>query len=67
MPAIAAEPVSPLVAPRIVMRGGSDEDADTAAFPITTVVLAAALLARRYSNRFPKNCSAQSLNAQVGP
>ena len=48
-PWIAALPVSPEVAPRIVI-----------AFCVDPCV-------KKYSNRFPKNCNATSLKANVGP
>ncbi len=54
-PYIAADPVSPLVAPITVKCSRSP------------LVLPTFLLTRKNSNMFPKNCNATSLNAKVGP
>lgn len=56
-PAMAADPVSPEVAPRIFKR----------CLCLASAVKAAFLRAKKYSNRFPKNCNATSLKAKVGP
>lgn len=54
-PYIAADPVSPLVAPITVKWCRS--------FPF----FPSFRLTRKYSNKFPRNCNATSLNANVGP
>ena len=52
-PSIAALPVSPEVAPRIVIEEGNS--------------LFIRLNSKKYSNKFPRNCNAISLNEKVGP
>ena len=51
-------PVSPLVAPTTVKDFGRSP---------ADLLIGAFLLARKTSNRFPKSCSATSLNEKVGP